>query len=1206
MGGNEVNMKNFVKKTFLALTVILIAATQGIASNFWADHTSQPGTETIDDKTFYSITTAEELAWFALKTDHGTTTSEKGENINAILKNDIDLAGKVWTPICPGGGYSFFNGIFDGNGFSVKNMTIHSDSIYARYQKLYNLGTKYVQNAAFIGTLGSGVVKNLSLPDISFSITNGTNGENQISVGAVVGWKSTKGEKGPDGIIIKGEIDFCSASGTIITSGVKQGVGGLVGNAHSSSIKNSISYVNILASGDSAFVGGIVGLTKSNEVMIESCVYAGDTLVSTGTGATVGAVAGKVVNGAGPKPSNTYYDIDIPAVGNKTVAGATQTNDLNSESVVCVLNGGTWNSTAAICENDTSSYWSVGLSGLSLNGSDGYEITFDANGGSFASGVKTSKVLAAGESITADEIASPTSENKMFAGWATTADAAEPEDNLGVADASKKIYAVWYDFYDVTFNWSSGTHTNKVAKHGAVSVEGFVTPKAYESDSGKYYFTGWAYEAKWFKNEDYIVQSSDTVSLAVVDVVQDMALYAVWTKAKTFSVTFNATLHGKNDVQIVRIVNEGDKASEPDTIITDPGYRLVGWYTDAECTAGNEYDFDLPLEDDLILYAKWEIVDYAISYEMNGGINAVENPTTYNINSDDIVFVNPTKEGASFDGWFYNYENGEFSNRATQISKGASFGDKTLYAKWTPLKYTIYYLSGSAVTGTIPSDEKEYGVPIQLKDAVEKFAQETCVQDGWSLDDLGEKKYELGATYDGNADLWLYPHWTSCNSYEITYEMFGVDAVNYFKPNTEPPEVHNPTLYTGPATLTLKNAYTSDNSFFMDDWYKDPSFTNKIRDLKVGDVKGPITVYAKWYNKIIYNPGSRLKAVNKKLGSTTDKKFLDSTYTIRSSIKNFVLANYSLDGWSTTDGGEKIYELDEQYTTNENLNLFPHWVENREIVHQSGAVTVYQYATDGRKEAIINGTYGGADAPNPDEADAVEITTDIEVNSVTLDRTFNVNKISTLYVPFEIAASDVVGANVYKFNTVVQSEVDNRWKFKVLTTETVKANTPYVVLPTESQVTFNGPVTLNTTTPSTEKVSEGRWEFRGTYALTEFEENNNEAFYVFAGQARNGAKLGEFVKSSGFANPMRAYLVYSKNALTKSARGSLGSNIMLPDEIDIEIEDEKGVVVETGVLNTVTGEVRMDRWFDLKGRKLNSKPSVKGTYYKNGKKVIIK
>ena len=67
----------------------------------------------------------------------------------------------------------------------------------------------------------------------------------------------------------------------------------------------------------------------------------------------------------------------------------------------------------------------------------------------------------------------------------------------------------------------------------------------------------------------------------------------------------------------------------------------------------------------------------------------------------------------------------------------------------------------------------------------------------------------------------------------------------------------------------------------------------------------------------------------------------------------------------------------------------------------------------------------------------------------------------------------------------------------------------------------------------------------------------------------------------------------------------LGQSV-IPDVIEIEVEDETGLVVGTGKLNTVTGEVRMDRWFDLKGRRLNSRPSTKGTYYNNGKKAIIK
>ena len=101
--------------------------------------------------------------------------------------------------------------------------------------------------------------------------------------------------------------------------------------------------------------------------------------------------------------------------------------------------------------------------------------------------------------------------------------------------------------------------------------------------------------------------------------------------------------------------------------------------------------------------------------------------------------------------------------------------------------------------------------------------------------------------------------------------------------------------------------------------------------------------------------------------------------------------------------------------------------------------------------------------------------------------------------------------------------------------------------------------------------------------------------------------VGDFVKVGIGADipAMRAYLVHHSASLQKSSAGVLGQSV-IPDVIEIEIENENGIVVQTGKLNTVTGEVRMDRWFDLKGRKLNSKPTVKGTYYKNGKRVIVK
>ena len=1202
-------------RKLLLLTLLMLGVGSAFASNFnfWADNVSPnpPTTESIDGKTFYSITSAEELAWFALQTDHGANTKELGENINAILKNDIDLAGKIWTPICPGGGYSFFNGIFDGNGYSVKNMTIVSDSIYNFYlnERKYkkDLATKYVQNAAFIGTLGSGTVKNLTLKDISFYVTNGTSGTSQISVGALVGWKSAKGGS-------NGEIDFCSASGTIITSGVNQGVGGLVGNAHSSAIKNSISYVNIYASGDKAYVGGIVGLTKKTSVSIESCVYAGEDLVSSGNGGSVGAVAGITLDNGSVNPSNTYYnsDVGIGAVAGSSASGTTGSDNLNSENVVCVLNGGTWNETNSICEGAESEYWSEGLSGLSLNGSDGYKVTFVANGGSFASGAKTFKVLADGETITADEIASPTRSGKEFAGWATTADAAEPEDNLGVADASKKIYAVWYDFYTVSFKTGSETsftdatfpdnkkiQTIQVAKHGMVSVEKFAVPSVYETaEHVKYYFTGWAFESKSFEAEDPIT-ANDTLHLADLNITQNTVLYAVWTKAKTFSVTFNATLHGKTEVKFVKIMNEGDVVSEPspDEIITEPGYRLVGWFTDENCTVGNEYNFSTPLTDNLTLYAKWEVADYTISYEMNGGTNAAGNPTTYNINSDDIVLATPTKEGASFDGWFYNYENDVFSNRATQISKGSS-GDKTLYAKWTPIKYTIYYLSGSTIAKTIPSDEKEYGVNIQLKGAVEEFAHKGCVQDGWSTEDLGDKVFDVGATYDGNEGLMLYPHWV-CQEFTISYEM-------YYGINHE----DNVGKYQGPAAFTLMNPDPALNpEHYFENWYTKDDFKTSIRFIQ--DIDKGITVYARWYNNVTYQPGTRLDGTEAK--NKTEKNYLNKTYTLKTSIDKYTLANYTLDGWSTTDGGDKVYDLGQVLPAEfqSNLTLYPHWTENREIVHQSGAVTVYQYATDGRKEAVIDGEYTGTDAVN--------IPNEIEVDTIIINRKFGAGVPSTIVLPFTLPVGATFNAKFYYLKNVVQNGTAWKATMKSIGTELPQANTPYsVICQGNDSLKFDlkgEKATLKTTELIPVAAAEtDKWLFVGVYSYKVWQGNEEEITdglaYGVAGQNSNGVPKGVFSKvSSGVkANPMRAYMrkkdkTVQLEPVAQTARAwgaSYGLNNIGSEIIEVEfVDDEKTTAI--GRMNTVTGEIKIDRWFDLKGRSVkNVNRAAKGAYY--GKK----
>ena len=760
----------FVNKLkVLTLMACLVLVGQGFAAldcadgTVWGEFKTQAATTAKDN--YYVIDTPEKLAWVSCKTTNGSLVSNKFK-----LTTDIDLGGKLFIPIAAGKGEKVngtnvkFTGTLDGQGHTIKGLYIKGSEIA---KSEVNGAPIYAQNIGLVAILSGGTIKNLVLEvsEIYASSSAGEDGtqgkDNPISVGTLVGWME------------KGKIENCVVEGSITSSGGQNRVGGLVGNAWSADIHDCVSNVSISASGTDTHVGGVVGaLRKNGTVKLSSCVFEGDTLISTG--GTVGGIVGNYESSNVTEQKALCYSGNYPGVGTGNTITTKKEDDLNSEEVVCALNKGTW--TDGACSGATSDVWSEGQSSISMNGSDGYKISFSANGGSFASGAKTYKIMANGATITADEITVPTrtdmdpntnmTKSKKFAGWATTTDAIEPTE-LGVADANKTLYAVWYDFYTVTFEINSVTHetrTISVPKHGHVSAEGFTLPTSYSIPNPddaenpiKYFFTGWAYATKWLAvNTD--PTPTDTLHLADIDVVADVPLYPVWTRAETFSVAFDATLHGKTHVRFVKKVNDGDKVAKPgeNDVVTDPGYKIIDWCTNANCTEGSVYNFDAQLKSNLTLYAEWDTVEYKISYEMNGGTNNVSNPTFYTVESDPITFAEPTYPGYKFIGWFYD---AGFTSPATGIAKNSTTGEKTLYAKWEQIFYTVEYLSGNEVSATIVADKKPWGESVTLKGDEVAFQREGYIHDGWSLTPGGSIAYNFGATYNKYENLVLYPHW---------------------------------------------------------------------------------------------------------------------------------------------------------------------------------------------------------------------------------------------------------------------------------------------------------------------------------------------------------------------------------------------------------------------------------------------------------------
>ena len=98
---------------------------------------------------------------------------------------------------------------------------------------------------------------------------------------------------------------------------------------------------------------------------------------------------------------------------------------------------------------------------------------------------------------------------------------------------------------------------------------------------------------------------------------------------------------------------------------------------------------------------------------------------------------------------------------------------------------------------------------------------------------------------------------------------------------------------------------------------------------------------------------------------------------------------------------------------------------------------------------------------------------------------------------------------------------------------------------------------------------------------------------------------------------MRAYLEYKPKTetapsvdLPSNSRPAMRSiDDVMPGTIDFVI-DENSVEVFTTTLTrknySVENKDAPNQWFDMRGRLLNTKPTTKGIYYYNGKRIIVK
>ena len=241
-------------------------------SEVWLGNSIAPsGSGTKDNP--YSITTAGNLLWMAEQVNGGKTDFS---GVYFSQKNDLDLGG---YPI-PSVGYYYNNesdkaafcGVYDGNGFSIKNGKIEA------YSKKNEASVKY--GYGLFGVIFGAVIEDVTLENIEVVGLGVTGGIVGRAASPLVSDANYASFNIISGCTVKDTVRIVASDITPLSSlnfdnESRAGrLGSVCGMAHATVIEGCVSYADIKFGGDYGIAGGIVGSFGLNSTVTD-CAFKG-------------------------------------------------------------------------------------------------------------------------------------------------------------------------------------------------------------------------------------------------------------------------------------------------------------------------------------------------------------------------------------------------------------------------------------------------------------------------------------------------------------------------------------------------------------------------------------------------------------------------------------------------------------------------------------------------------------------------------------------------------------------------------------------------------------------------------------------------------------------------------------------------------------------------------------------------------------------
>lgn len=281
--------------------------------------------------------------------------------------------------------------------------------------------------------------------------------------------------------------------------------------------------------------------------------------------------------------------------------------------------------------------------------------------------------------------AAPTKEGYSFNGWYTDANfTGDPIEYIDEVVGDVVLYASWTELPPVEYyniNYMDGENVLALSPASYTTGNIVLLPRAAKP--------GYDFEG-WFTTPTF--DEGTEIEAIAADSTGDVTVYAKFVENDDPDPVYSITYKDGNTTLDLE-PNQFTAAEEIALPLAEKAhYDFIGWYTTPDFAEGTKIEkIAVGTYDDVVLYAKFELKVYTITYFLYGGVNAEANIATYTIEDQSFRFAFPTKEGHEFCGW---YTDPGFKNQIVSLS-GRS-GDIVLYAKWNQVD------EGAIVTPPVP------------------------------------------------------------------------------------------------------------------------------------------------------------------------------------------------------------------------------------------------------------------------------------------------------------------------------------------------------------------------------------------------------------------------------------------------------------------------------------------------------------------------